>query len=250
MSLEEIIFQIAEEDLSFFGHYYSLFEKSISSIKSNICSSTYGQLIDKVNIDSFPRNYSLTIDGLLWPGKNESAHTHSWKDTLKKNSIFIAQNSKNKSDFVQKSQNNYDNISFHKDIGETLDTMQQSTYKDCRVIISDSLNTLNQCYHFISKCPNSNQEDLNFISEYTATIGKKLSCTRQGSNKRKFDFPIDDSKDSATESVNCEYHLKINWDDKGIKLTSKNLIRIYFALKYDDKSERKKIKVAYIGKHW
>ncbi|MCB5321685.1 hypothetical protein LH412_06500 [Yersinia intermedia] len=248
LSLEDIIFQIAQEDLSIFSLYYSMFEKAISSIKSNILSSIYEQSLTEPRKNTFPRNFSLTIDGFFWPGKSADIHTHNWKDTLKKNSLFIAQNSKSKDDFINSSIKNYDNLVFHENIADTLDTIMQGTYNDYKFIISDSLNALNQCYHLISKCPNKNQEDLNLISEYTATIGKRLSCTRQGSKKPLFTFPVGDSKE--TESVNCEYHLKINWNDSGIKLTSNNFVRIYFALKYDERSERKNIKVAYIGKHW
>lgn len=250
MSLEEIMFEIAQDDLSFFTLYYSMFEKAISSVKSNIPSSVYEQSLIEPRANTFPRNYSLTIDDILWPGKSEGLHTNNWKDTLKKNALFIAQNSKDKDDFINLSKKNYDNLVFHKDIADTLDSIMQGTYRDYIFIISDSLNALNQCYHFISKLPNKNQEDLNFISAYTANIGKQLACTRQGSKKPMFTFPIDDSKGAESELINCEYHLKINWNDRGERLKSVDFVRIYFALKYDEKSEKKSIKLAYIGKHW
>ncbi|MDE8740380.1 hypothetical protein PZA20_00860 [Pectobacterium polaris] len=250
MSLEEIIFEIAKDDLSFFSHYLSMFEIAISSVLSNIPSSAYEKSLTEPRGNTFPLNYSLTIDDILWPGKSESMHTKNWKDTLKKNSFFIAQNNKNKDDFIKLSEKNYDNLVFHKDIVNTLDTIIKGTYKDYVFIISDSLNALNQCYHFISKDPNKNQEDLNLISAYTANIGKQLACTRQGSKKPMFDFPINDSKGAKSESINCEYHLKINWNDSGKRLESTKLVRVYFALKYDDILERKSIKVAYIGRHW
>ncbi|MBD8216263.1 hypothetical protein [Erwinia persicina] len=248
LSLEEIIFQIAQEDLSIFTHYYDMFEKAISNVKSNIASSFYEDSLSGVIPKTFPRLYPLTIDGIPWPGKSIDIHTSNWKDTLKKNSMFIAENNKNKEEFINWSKDNYDNIVFHKDIKDTLDSIIQGTYQDYKFIISDSLNALNQCYHFISKDPNKNQEDLNFISSYTSNIGKQLACTRQGSNKPMFSFPIDDAE--GNELVNCEYHLKINWDDSGRRLQSVNLVRIYFALKFHEPTGRKKIKVASIGKHF
>lgn len=250
LSIEEILFEIAKEDLSIFTLYYAMFEQAISHVKSNISSYALSNLLNKQQNNTFPRNYALTIDESVWPDILEVMHTSNWRDTLKKNSIFIALNNKNKDDFILLSIQNYDNLVFHENISDTLDTILEGTYSDYKFIISDSLNALNQSYHFISKSPNSNQDDLNIISECTGKIGKKLSCTRQGANKPTFYFPSDDSKSEKSEIVNCEYHLKINWNDKGIRLSSKHYIRIYFALKYNDLFGQKKIKIAYIGKHY
>lgn len=249
-SLEEVLLEIAQQDLSIFSLYYSMFEQAISHVKSNIPSSVLTNSLTTQKKNSFPRNYALVIDEALWPGIIDDAHTSSWRDTLKKNSTFIALNNKDKDDFISLSIKNYDNLIFHEDISNTLDTIMRGTYKDYKFIISDSLNALNQSYNFISKSPNNNQEDLNIISDYTGKIGKKLSCTRQGANKPMFNFPSDDPKSGDYEEVNCEYHLKINWNDKGIRLSSKDYIRIYFALKFNALCGHKKIKVAYIGKHY
>jgi hypothetical protein len=249
-SLEEILFEIAQQDLSVFSLYYSMFEQAISHAKSNISSCVLSNLLIKQKNNAFPQNYALSIDEGLWPDIIDIMHTSNWKDTLKKNSTFIACNNKDKDDFISLSIKNYDNLVFHEKISNTLDTILNGTYWDYRFIISDALNALNQSYNFISNSPNSNQDDLNIISDFTGNIGKKLSCSRQGANKPMFNFPSDDAKAGEHEEVNCEYHLKINWNDRGIRLLSKDYVRIYFALKFNALHGHKKIKVAYIGKHY
>ncbi|GKW14230.1 hypothetical protein PEC301937_01800 [Pectobacterium carotovorum subsp. carotovorum] len=248
LSLEDILLEVAKDDWSILTYFYSEFEKAIADIKTNIPSYVYYQIFSKPTTNTFPRDYPLTIDNTLWPQINIATHTCDWKDTLGKNSKFIAQYNKDKDDFIKLSVLNYDNLIFHQDIASTLDSIPKRTYKNFENIISDALNSLNQCYHFISKEPNKNEEDVDFISSYTATIGRKLSCSRQGRNKPVFDFTIKGTND--TEKINCEYHLKINWDDTGKRLASSEVIRIYFSLKFDNLLGQKKINVAHIGEHY
>lgn len=249
-SIEEILFEIAQQDFSLFSLYYSMFEQAISHVKSNISSCVLSNLLTKQQSNAFPQNYALVIDEGLWPDIIDVMHTSNWRDTLKKNSTFIALHNKDKNDFISLSIKNYDNLVFHEKISNTLDTILNGTYWDYKFIISDALNALNQSYNFISNSPNNNQDDLNIISDFTGKIGKKLSCSRQGSNKPMFKFPSDDAKTKEQEEVNCEYHLKINWNDRGVRLLSKDYIRIYFALKFNASHGHKMIKVAYIGKHY
>lgn len=68
-----------------------------------------------------------------------------------------------------------------------------------------------------------------------------MHCTRQGSNKVVREFVIGEGK---SETVNCEYHLKIKWNDQGISIPrgEGNPVRVYFCLKSYENIERKQIK--------
>ena len=110
------------------------------------------------------------------------------------------------------------------------------------------MNTLNQAFYEISTDPNQNEADLNKIKEVSSKLGKTLSCTRQRKNKVEWEFqhPI---KLEEYETINCEYHLKINWTDSGVALHRRKKVRVYFGLKSYDKIERKQFKLAHMGKH-
>ncbi|MGY3942085.1 hypothetical protein [Aeromonas tecta] len=247
-SLEEKILDIAQEDLSFFQYYYDTIEKAISHVKTDVYSEHYNNILSTpLTKSTLPRHYSLTVGG---SDENDllSVLTDGWTNTLRKNAYFVASKNKDKEEFIEWTKIIHGNLEFHKDICGTLDTIIQGDYSDYRKIISEALDALNQSINFLSLNPNNNQDDLNIIAEYTSRTGRRLSCSRQGANKPFFYFPINGRKEE--ERVNCEYHLKINWDDSGHRLESKRNVRIYFAIKYDELLCRKRIKVAHIGKHY
>ncbi|CAI1782731.1 hypothetical protein [Serratia quinivorans] len=247
-SLEECILYASNGDDSFYQFYCDMIEKAISGCKSNLYSALMEYHLSNQKKDSLPVYYPLSINHIEWPGVNENSHTSGWMDTLNKNSKFIAQHHKNKDQFIEWSKINYEYIILHDNVTVTLDSIRDGTYLDYKELITDSLNTLNQAYHILSEDPQKNLDDLNVISNLTSVIGRRLSCTRQGSNKLKFQFPTEKDKE-VFEEINCEYHLKINYKDNGEKLNHKNYVRIYFGLKsYPDKL-KKEIKIAHIGKH-
>ncbi|HCB1443226.1 hypothetical protein [Serratia marcescens] len=247
-SLEECILHASNGDDSFYQLYCDMIEKAISKYKSNLYSSLMENNISNKNKNAPPVYYPLSINNATWPGIDKNTHTSGWMDTLNRNSKFIAYSHKNKNQFITWSKINYEYIHLHDNLTNTLDSILDGTYLDYKEIITDSLNTLNQSYHILSNDPQKNLDDLNTISHYTSLIGRQLACSRQGSNKLKFKFPVDQKK-GIFEEINCEYHLKINNMDNGKKLKNTNYVRIYFGLKSYSDRERKEIKIAHIGKH-
>lgn len=247
-TLSDVILEMSGNDSLLLGFYLDSIEKSVSSIKSNIPSEP---LLNKLNkpVEHFPRGYLLDFKQGFDVEFDDSLKTKNWFDTLNKNSKYIIEKHRGKEQFIKWSKENYNNIDFHSDVLATLDTIISGTYYDFKVLISDSLNALNQASYILSADPQQNERDLDKIMEYTAKIGRRLTCTRQGSNKPKFSFSLDAGNDKATEIINCEYHLKINWNDKGIRLVKENYVRIYFGMRFYSHLSQKKIKVAHIGKH-
>ncbi|HHX8294143.1 TPA: hypothetical protein ACVOYL_002262 [Vibrio diabolicus] len=198
---------------------------------------------------TLPRHYSFILSATYnWPTVAQEQHTSSWSHTLSLNSKFIADNHIDSEDFISLSKENYENLDFHPDLENTITTVLHGTYSDYKYLFSHSMNTLNQAFHEISTDPNQNEADLDKIKEISAQLGKTLSCTRQRKNKVEWDFqhPINSNE---SETINCEYHLKINWTDAGVGLPRKKKVRVYFGIKSYDEFERKQFKLAHMGKH-
>ncbi|MBZ2162126.1 hypothetical protein [Alteromonas stellipolaris] len=198
---------------------------------------------------TLPRHYSFVLcETYSWPTVSLEKHTTSWSNTLTLNSKFIAGNHTDSDDFISLSKENYENLDFHPDLENTITTVLHGTYRDYKYLFSHAMNTLNQAFHEISTAPNQNEADLDKIKEISAQLGKTLSCTRQKKNKVEWDFQHPSTPEES-ESINCEYHLKINWTDAGIGLHKDKKVRVYFGLKSYDEFERKQIKLAHMGKH-
>ena len=202
---------------------------------------------------NLPRHYSFILDDTFrWPTVSPGLHTTSWSNTLSLNSQFIADNHADVQEFLSWSTLNYEYLDFHPNLLSTLGTIQIGTYQDYKQLLSHGLNTLNQSYHLISSEANQNQADLNVISNLTNQLGQQLNCSRQGRNKVPTQFrkpPL--VLPTGNETINCEYHLKIDTKDNGqpIPHGRGNPVRIYFGLKSYDEYERKQFKLAHIGKH-
>ncbi|WP_114765306.1 hypothetical protein [Vibrio rhodolitus] len=202
---------------------------------------------------TLPRHYSFVLCSTYnWPAVSPDLHTNSWSDTLTLNSKFIANNHANVKEFVSWSKLNYEYLDFHPNLESTLRTIQVGTYQDYKLLLSHGLNTLNQSYHLISTDANQNQADLNVISHLTDQLGQQLNCSRQGSNKVPTEFKKPNLVlPAGNETINCEYHLKIDTRDNGqpIPYGRGNPVRIYFGLKSYAEYERKQFKLAHMGKH-
>ncbi|CAK2514611.1 hypothetical protein [Vibrio crassostreae] len=247
-SLDDKLYDIAQNNWD----YYQLALNEMSSVVlPYVTNNNTEGMIAVINNQTvtLPRHYSFILtETYNWPTVAPEQHTTSWSHTLSMNSKFIADNHNDSDDFISLSKENYENLDFHPDLENTITTVLHGTYSDYKYLFSHSMNTLNQAFHEISTNPNQNESDLDKIKEVSAQLGKTLSCTRQRKNKVEWDFQHPINSDES-ETINCEYHLKINWTDAGVGLPRKKKVRVYFGLKSYDEFERKQFKLAHMGKH-
>ncbi|MFT6908948.1 MAG: hypothetical protein ACJAS1_005655 [Oleiphilaceae bacterium] len=261
-NLEFHLFDITEDPQAT-TYYLSEIEKIIGARKAYIDTGAMIACILENSLQNLPLEYALRIEK-YWLGLDHNIHIVDYSDVCNLNSINFRNGVTTRKNFTEKANCVYEHIQFHSIFEEKLKTVKRGTFTDYLSEFSHALNTLNQAYFLISNDENKNEEDLLCISELSALEalqGRKLSCTRQGANKPRFEFDDLNNPEQILnqhgvqevvypkEELNCEYHLKINFNDQGIKLHD-DYIRAYFALKYCDKMKRKYIKLAYIGEHW
>lgn len=251
-SLNDKLLDIANDN---WDQYLLAFNELNKVVLDFVKNKNTGLVISLINNqkNNLPRHYSFVLsDYFQWPNITADLHTNSWVDTLNKNSNFISEHHKNINEFISWSKINYEFLDFHPNLINTLLTIKVGTYLDYKKQLSHGLNTLNQSYHLISTDPNKNQADLNIIAEHAHRLGRSLGCSRQGRNKVPTIFkkpPL--VTPSGDETINCEYHLKIDNKDDGqpIPHGKGKPVRIYFGLKSYDEYERKQFKLAHMGKH-
>nr|WP_320126709.1 hypothetical protein [uncultured Shewanella sp.] len=251
-SLNDRLLDIANDN---WDHYLLAFNELNKVVLDFVKYNNTQRVISLINQQQrdLPRHYPFVISKTYqWLNVAANLHTISWKDTLTKNSKFISEHQTNIAEFVSWSKINYEYLDFHPNLINTLATIQVGTYVDYKDQLLHGLNTLNQSYHFISTDANQNQADLNVIAELTHQLGKRLGCSRQRKNKVPtiFKKPLL-ATPSGDETINCEYHLKIDTKDNGqpIPHGKGNPVRIYFGLKSYAEYERKQFKLAHMGQH-
>jgi len=223
-------------------------EKIIGKNKSSYRDTpTMQEEIASQNFNEMPYKYTYAQGG-TWIPISRKFEVACYSDVCNLNSENFKVGVIDIISFVKKAKKVYEHIEFHKDISGTLKKIKYGTIINYIGVFSHALNTLNQAYHKISKDPTKNEEDLILISAISGTLGHTLACSREAKNKHHFEFPKDGSP-TESENINCEYHLKINFDDSGIKLSSQNFNRAYFGLKWSTQKNRKEIKLAHLGPH-
>lgn len=251
-SLDDKLYDIAQNN---WDYYLLALSEMNNVVLPYVTNNNTEGMIAVINNQTatLPRHYSFILSNTYnWPTVAPEQHTSSWSHTLSLNSKFIADNHTDIQEFISWSTMNYEYLDFHPNLENTLNTIQVGTYTDYKQLLSHGLNTLNQSYHLISTDSNQNQADLNIISDLTHKLGQQLSCSRQGSNKVDADFKKPKLVlPAGNETINCEYHLKIDTRDNGqpIPRGRGNPVRIYFGLKSYTEYERKQFKLAHMGKH-
>lgn len=252
LSFQDIILEIFDLDEGIYQHYLSELQKIVGEYVRYNNTPTVKSIIVSQRC-TLPILLPLSRNGYsFWSELDDFEHTCNLRNTLKISSNYIANNYKNESEFIKLCKINYIFLDFHDDIESTLRTIKIGKYYDYINLITHSLNVLNQSYFLVSTDANKNQEDLNVIMNLSNDLGERLECSRQGKNKVEWEFKnISISHLNERETINCEYHLKINKMDDGrdIPLGDGNPIRIYFGLKSYPELDRKQFKVAHIGKH-
>lgn len=146
----------------------------------------------------------------------------------------------------------FDNINFHKDFPSTLLTVKSGDFRLYSIEFARSLKALHNAFPKLSNSGH-NPPDLNIIKEETSLAGRTMDCTPQGAAKKELcnkDFIIKgiDGRNHSKKNLNCEYHLKINFDNAGTKLHRSLYNRAYFGLPLIE--GKKYIALLHLGKHY
>ncbi|MEZ8148219.1 hypothetical protein [Enterovibrio norvegicus] len=152
--------------------------------------------------------------------------------------------------FTKRAKLMYSNISYHRDFHLTLSTVKSGDFKLYAVEFARSLEALHNAF---PKLTNNGhyKPDLEIIKAESGISGRTMGCTVQGSNKlalkRDFDITTLDGDISKHKGLNCEYHLKLNFDNNGRKLNDGFYNRAYFGLPLINGT--KYIALMHLGKH-
>lgn len=226
-------------------------EKAVGDKKSYLSTELMELNLRQNANNSFVYEYPFSLD-VLWPSLTNKNHVYDYFDVCNFNSFNLKSGVEDAAEFVKKATNIYEHIQFSNVFEEKLSTIKNGDVLNYVNVFSHALNVLNQAFFKVSNDESRNDDDLNIISGLSkskALRGRGLDCTRQGANKPHFTFPEIDNPQS-NEIVNCEYHLKIDYADNGVRLNSSDYVRVYFGLKYNEKYDRKYIRLGYIGEHW
>ncbi|EKO3407992.1 hypothetical protein R1U54_000182 [Vibrio fluvialis] len=154
--------------------------------------------------------------------------------------------------FSDRAQLIFDNISYHHNFESTLSTVVSGDFKSYSIEFARSLKILHDSFPKLTS-KGHNPPDLDIIRCESGIAGRAMDCTVQGSNKallcnKSFDIKLIDGKQHHIASLNCEYHLKINHDNNGKRLSKRFYNRAYFGLPLIN--GKKYIALYHLGKHY
>lgn len=231
--------------VEFTKHFNEYFSKSIL---------TEDEAINLVKKEPYNDSYAYTILNLSGKCEGDFCHLNYVVDSVSLDQFnidLLKNHPVSEEHFIARSELMFDNLQFHPNTAETLKTVRTGTFKDHTFQIVQSLQTLGYSQSNLSPCISANDADRTQISSWSSKYGaNSLSCTGQGSNKPRFNFLLSDSEDEL--SINCESHLKLNFNNNGEKIEerdergSKNN-RLYFGIHMHNGT--KKLLVAHIGEH-
>lgn len=146
----------------------------------------------------------------------------------------------------------FNNITYHKDFETTLSTVKSGDFKLYSIEFTRSLKALHNACPRLSNSGH-NPPDLIIIREETGNAGRTMGCTVQGKNKEGLcdkNFIITDAKDKQHKlsNLNCEFHLKLDFDNYGNKLNYSLYNRAYFGLPLLE--GKKYIALLHLGCHY
>ena len=145
----------------------------------------------------------------------------------------------------------FSNVDFHESFEETLSTVNSGNFKTYSIEFVRAMHALHNAVPKLSQTGH-NPPDLITIKNETGLLGRTMACTPQGRNKSAlyYDFKYLNESEGVYKviKINCEYHLKINFDNTGEKIHRDNYNRAYFGLPLID--GKKRIALAFLGKHY
>jgi hypothetical protein len=251
-AFQDRLLKAVNDDFGLFSGFLDQIDKSIGGNRSDHrYTQTMQDEIASQDYLTLPYKYSYSQGESGIPSPLNSIVT-SYADACNHNSRHFKKGIADATSFTEKAILVYEHIDFHEDLPKTLATIKQGTLMDYLDVFSHALNTLNQAYHVISIDPAKNDDDLILIRTVSGRLGKTLDCSGEAKRKPKRSFPkknILPSSPIEYEEINCEYHLKLNYDNNGRRLPNKYFNRAYFGLKWSESANRKEIKLAHLGAH-
>ncbi|MDX2370946.1 MAG: hypothetical protein QNK36_21505 [Colwellia sp.] len=249
-TFKDIIFEACDMQRDSYEHYLRKLEKIMSSNKSDI--TTDEVIMTCAEGPIFRGNFaSVYFQVDHWPNISEAVHVSSSSNLYELNCQNLERYPISNSNFSERAEVLFSNVIFHPKFSETITTVKTGNFEDYSVEFVIALRALHNAVPLLTD-KGHNPPDLTIIKTETGKLGRTMDCSPQGPNKNGlyYDFKIfKDEKDNfKKKKINCEYHLKINFDNTGEKLNKDYYNRAYFGLPLID--GKKRIVLAFMGKHY
>ncbi|HIF9202803.1 TPA: hypothetical protein ACX6QK_000092 [Photobacterium damselae] len=254
-SLDDIIFEISDMDEQLSVEMIKEFNQVIAKHKSHLHTET---VISSSGVGPiYQGNFiSFYIQKKYFPRINQDIQVDSSFDLDELNYNNLGLYPIDEDSFSSRAQLLFDNIKYHSNFSLTLSTVKNGDFKVYSVEFARALKTLNNAFPKLTN-NGHNPPDLKIIMTESGIAGRVMSCTVQGRNKSglcesDFNITIKD-KDGrlvthSLKNLNCEYHLKINFDNRGVKVNPENYNRAYFGLPILE--GKKYIALLHLGCHY
>lgn len=226
---------------------------------SYILKSRVGKLSTEIS-------YSLAGSGLVLNDEFIGFYSQKNKITNVDDSLVVKNNKEllslnyfnleefpiNEKSFSDRSKLIFNNINFHNDFEKTLGTVKNNDFKKYSIEFTRSLKTLHNAFPRLTN-KGHNPPDLKIIRDESSKSGRTMGCTVQGANKQElcnksFEIKCIENLIHIKNNLNCEYHLKINFDNNDQKVNKKFYNRAYFGLPLIN--NKKYIALLHLGCHY
>jgi len=232
-TLDDIVFEISGYSEQLSTEMIKDFNQVISSNKSKVLTET------AINFGGNGPVYhgkfiSFYVQRKISPYVDEFIQISNTNDVFNFNYLNLGLYPISLESFCERAKKIFNGLFYHSDFDLTLLSVIDGDFKIYSIEFARALLALHLS---IPKLTNQgfNVPDLTIIKNETALAGRTMACTAQGRNKRSMianRFKITDSEGTDHEilNLNCEYHLKINFDNKGNKISRNRYNRAYFGL--------------------
>lgn len=229
--LHEILLQISNNSSPEYAELLKEFHNVISKFLSDITTTTAIQESSNANPKAGDF-FAFYTQGINITGVSQSIHVDSTDKLYQLNYKNLQTYPIDAINFVTRAKLLFKNLSFHKDIHIHLAQTKNGGVDSFSMEFARALLALHNAMPNLST--GGTEADLILIRQETSKTGNSIDCTRQGSNKEGLvvDFEVTDvsNKTHKISSLNCEFHLKIDFNNSGKKVPSGQYKRVYFGL--------------------
>ncbi|WP_148207838.1 hypothetical protein [Methylotenera mobilis] len=229
LSLQEILFQISNSSSPEYAELLKEFYNVISRFQSDITTAAAIEESNQADPGNF---FSFYTQGIIIPGVSHNIHVDSNNKLYELNYQNLHNYPIEASSFVKRAKLLFKNLSFHKDIHIHLAQTKNGGLNSFSKEFARALLALHNVMPHLST--GGTEADLILIRQETSKTGNSMDCTRQGSNKKGLvvDFEVTDVNKNTHEisNLNCEFHLKIDFNNAGKRVPPGQYKRVYFGL--------------------